>query len=203
MSLREIGEKIGLPSPVNPQKIKHHIDQLTRRGIVVSDKKNKSIKLKRNTQGPHELYSIPIYGEANCGRATILSIQNLEGYLKVSKSYLPSSISVEKLFALRAVGNSMNSAKIRVVGKKNENAPISDGDYVIINSEDKTPQDGKYILSIIDNCANIKIMKLGQSNEVMLLSESTEKFPPIFIHENDQPDYLINGTVVGVLKVNK
>jgi SOS-response transcriptional repressor LexA len=109
--------------------------------------------------------------------------------LKISKRLAPNKKSV---FALRAEGNSLNKAHI---GGKN----IESGDFVIIDSENTSPHDGDYVVSVIDGMANIKKYRLDKDNSrIALLSESTQEYSPIFIHEND--DFRISGKVVEVVK---
>jgi len=93
------------------------------------------------------------------------------------------------------VGPSMNMAKT-------PGGSIENGDYVIIDSVDRVPNNGDYVVSVIDGCANIKKF-LEEENRVVLISESStpEKFPPIFIYEGDE--FLINGKVVQVVKKPK
>ena len=78
---------------------------------------------------------------------------------------------------------------------------VEDGDFIVIDSANRNPKDGDYILSIIDNMANIKKIKFDrENNRIALISESTEKYPPIFIRPNDNFNYLINGVVLQVIK---
>jgi hypothetical protein len=52
---------------------------------------------------------------------------------------------------------------------------------------------------VIDGMANIKRFILDKENErIVLKSESTQDFLPIFIHKNDQ--YQISGRVIDVIK---
>ena len=75
---------------------------------------------------------------------------------------------------------------------------VTEGDYLLIDSNRTNPQDGDYVLSITDGCANIKKFKYDQTNErIVLFSESTKEYPPIYIHKDD--DHLINGLVVSVI----
>ena len=47
--------------------------------------------------------------------------------------------------------------------------------------------------------ANIKKFFLDRENrQVVLMSESTKDFPPIYIHEDDE--FMVNGKVVQVIK---
>lgn len=187
LTLRQIGELI---DEKLPQKVKHHISQLERKGFIRIDQKNKNIsRLSNRTKASDIFISIPIVGSANCGPATIYADQNIEGYLTISKRLVSNKKSV---FALRADGNSLNKANI---GGKN----IESGDFVIVDSENTLPHDGDYVVSIIDDMANIKKYHLDKNHSrIALLSESTQEYSPIFVHEND--NFRINGKVVDVVK---
>lgn len=190
MTLREIGELVGEKFP---QKIKHHLTQLERKGLVKINKATSTIErtmggMIKNTT----LISIPIIGTANCGPATIFAEENVQGYLKVSVNLLAKKKGV---FAIRASGLSMNRADIR--GKS-----IEDGDYVIVDSEDRVASTGDVILSVIDGMANIKKYVWDTENgQVILVSESTKDLPPIYLSEGD--DFIVNGKVVQVIKKPK
>lgn len=185
MKLREIGALTGVN---HPQLVKHHLDQLKKKGLL--DQKGK-IAQKSMTQNGFVLLNIPVYGSANCGQATMIAEENLEGYLKVSPSLITAD--PKNLFALRALGLSMNQAKI------DGRYSINDGDYVVIDKSITNPKPGEYIVSIIDGAANIKkYLYDSETNQVVLASESSLDFPPIYIDENS--DYLVNGKVIAVLK---
>src|SRR3990167_2573345 len=104
LTLREIGQLIGLE---HPQMIKHHLSQLVKKGLL--DSKYRSLNIDRSVTT--RLISIPVLGSANCGEPTRLAEENLEGYLRVSTSLLQDG-STGDLFALKAVGDSMNKAKV-------------------------------------------------------------------------------------------
>ena len=186
-TLRQIGDLIGEKLP---QKVKHHLSHLERKGFILIDRKNKKISRISNKAKAGDIFiSIPIVGSANCGPANIYADQNIEGYLKISKRLAPNKKSV---FALRAEGNSLNKAD---VGGKN----VESGDFVIVDSENLSPRDGDYVVSVIDGMANIKKYRLDKSHSrIALLSESTQEYSPIFIHQND--DFRISGKVVGIVK---
>ncbi|MFA6145935.1 MAG: S24 family peptidase [Patescibacteria group bacterium] len=190
LSLRDIGELIGIED--NPHVIRHHLLQLKRRELIYWDQQKKEIR--KNFKGVNKesgLVSIPILGAANCGPATIFAEQNIQGYLKISKHFLPKV--VKNIFAIRAVGSSLNKAKIK-------NNSIEDGDYVLIDGNYPNPQNKDYVLSVIDDVANIKRF-IKEKDKIILLSESTEDIPPIYIHRRDK--YMINGKVIQVIKKPK
>ena len=187
LTLRDIGS---LVNETLPQKIKHHLSQLERKGFIIIDKKNSIIKRTSGDIKNSDVFiSIPIYGTANCGPRTIYANQNLEGYLKVSKKMLPKK---DKIFALRAEGNSLNRADIN--GKN-----IEDGDFVIVDSQATNPKNGDYIVSIIEEMANIKKYVWDEKNsQIILMSESTQDYNPIYVHEDD--NIVSNGKVIDVIK---
>ncbi len=187
LTLREIGS---LVNETLPQKIKHHLSQLERKGFIIIDKKNSVIKRTSGQTKNSDLFiSVPIYGTANCGPRTIYAHQNLEGYLKISKKLLTKK---DKIFALRAEGNSLNKANIN--GKS-----IEDGDFVIVDSQATNPKNGDYIVSIIEEMVNIKKYVLDAKNsQIILASESTQNYNPIYVHEDD--NIVINGKVIDVIK---
>lgn len=199
MTLREIGALIGETSP---QKVKHHLAQLEKKGFITIDKMKQSITTtkqqgaaaKSGLRGAR-LLSIPILGAANAGPAMVFASANIEGYLRVSSSLLEQRRTGHRLFALKVDGPSMNMAVIN--GKR-----IEDGDYVIIDSEDREAMNDDIVLSVIGGMANIKKYYVDkENNQILLMSDSTHDFPAIHIHEND--DFMINGKVVGVIKTLK
>ncbi len=86
----------------------------------------------------------------------------------------------------------MNQANIN--GKN-----IEEGDFIIVDSEQKSPESGHYVVSVIDEVANIKKFVPDRKNKrIILQSESSKEYLPIFIHEDDK--YEVSGRVVGVIK---
>jgi len=189
MSLREIGALINVPAP---QKVKHHLEQLEKKGLL-SGRQGSGVltKVKSGLDKSRRLVSLPIIGSANCGPATIYAEANIEGYLKISPKLLPRA---KNIFAIQAVGYSMNRANIN--GRAIEN-----GDYVIIDADYKQPKNNDYVLSIIDGVANIKKFIQDVKNKmIILVSESTRNYPPIYIHKDELMNYLVSGRAVQVIK---
>lgn len=192
VTLREIGERIGQPD--SPQKIKHHLEQLATKGFLKLDKKNNRIEKVVNNQET-KLVALPIMGSANCGEATFFAENDIEGYLQVTKTVLGAFVTrIKDLFVLRAVGSSMNRAQ--VVGEA-----IEDGDYVIVDKKQQEPREDQYVVSVIGGVANIKKIHIDAKREqIVLVSESNQDLPPIYIHSSDLDEYLIAGTVIKVMK---
>lgn len=137
-----------------------------------------------------ESFSVPVLGSASAGPATIFAEANISGYLKISRNDLNRKDGV---FALRVEGDSMNKAKID--GKN-----LVEGDFVLIDSEYKNPKNGDYVLSVIDDCANLKkFEKDTKTGAIRLLSESKNpKHKPIYVSSED--DFMVNGRIISVVK---
>lgn len=189
MGLRQIGRLIKVD---HPQKVKFHLEKL---GLLENGKKKRSNhKKKPNMLSNDKIASIPILGLANCGEATMIAENRVEGILPISKKFLGNRNDLSDIFAVKAVGSSMDKADV-------DGETINDGDYVIIDSGDKNIVSGDYVLSIIKGLANIKRFTEDQEhNQIVLESESSKFFPPIHIHSDDLDDYIVNGKVIKVIK---
>lgn len=198
LSLREMGKKIGLPNE-SPQKIKHHLLQLQKKGFL-SINRAKGM-MDRSSSEPdwakgllkkaRRLFSIPIIGTANCGPADIFAEQNFQGFLRTSGKLVGRS-KPNGLYAIKADGSSMNRA---IIG----NRSIEDGDFVIIDGEDRDISTGAVVLVIIDNKATIKRFIDDRKNEqIVLTADSSYDYEPIHLHPDD--DFFINGKAIAVVK---
>ena len=198
VTLREMAKLIGSPNE-SPQKIKHHLIQLQKKGFLTIDKikgvMRRSASVPSLAEGfldkPKQLFSIPVIGAANCGPATIFAEENFEGFLKISSRLIGRS-KPHGLFAIKVDGTSMNRANIN--GNR-----IEDGDHVVIDSGDKIIKTGDVVLSIIDNKATIKRFIDDRKNgQIVLMADSSFDYEPIYIHPDD--DFNINGKAISVIK---
>ena len=192
LSFRQIGKMIGLEH--SPQAVKHHLLQLEKNGFIKINRANKLIEgIHISIAKKNSLFAVPILGGASAGPAAIFAEEQPDGYLRISSKLLNKKKDV---FAVKIYGTSMNKAKIG-----EECWGIDDGDFVIVDSEYKTPKNGDYILSVIDGVANVKKYYEDKENDrIILMSESTVNYAPIFIHSDDLDKYLVNGKVVQVIK---
>lgn len=190
-TLKEIARHLG----VTIATVSQHLAALTKKGAVRRVKgKPRSITVNPNLPGfermrPHFL-NIPLLGTANAGTAILTAEEDADGYLKVPRSILGKRANV---FALHVEGNSMNKAKIS--GKN-----VEDGDFVLIDPEYRTPQNGEYVLSVIDGHANLKkFIRDSKTGQIRLESESTsKKHKPIYLSSED--DFMVNGKIIAVVK---
>ena len=193
MSFREIGRELGI---TNPQTVIYHLGQLKKKGLLYLDTKKRQRVSKPKAFTVDNFFNIPVLGSANCGPATELAQEHIQGYLKISQKSVGRS-RPDGLIAIKAVGDSLNDAK---VGNSKES--IDDGDYVIVDCKQQ-PNNGDYVLSVIDEAANFKkFFKDNKKHEIRLTSESKREIPPIILHESDlnSSGYMINGVAVRVVK---
>src|SRR5581483_7076210 len=194
LSLREMAKRIGSPQE-SPQKIKHHLLQLQKKGFLQIDK-FKGVMERVSEPGwakgllhkAARLLRIPIVGTANCGPATIFAEQNFQGFLRVS-SKLADVRSPDGIYAIKADGYSMNRAEIK--DKK-----IEDGDYVIVDSRVRDVHNKDIIVAIVDGKATIKRFFNDKKNkQVVLMADSSFDYDPIYLDPTD--DFSISGKVIG------
>jgi len=198
LSLREMAEEIGM-SESSPQKIKHHLLQLQKRGFLTIDRVIGVMRSASSNPGwakglinkVSSLFSIPIVGTANCGPANIFAENNFEGFLKVSSKLIGRS-RPDGLYAIKADGSSMNRADI---GRRR----IEDGDYVIVDGNDIEVNNNDVVVSIIDGKATIKrFIDDRRNGQIVLKADSSFDYEPIYLHPDD--DFSISGKVVKVIK---
>lgn len=186
LGIRPLGREIGVDQP---QLVKHHLSQLQKKGFIKAKSRSDIQQLLQHSSSLQPSFvQIPVVGAANCGPATLFADEHIEKYITVSESFLKKK---DNVFALIAKGDSMNRAQI-------SGNNIEENDYVVVDGNSRTPNSGDYILSVIDNCANLKKYARTKDGNVALLSESTSNHPPIYIGENDQ--FIVNGKIIQVIK---
>lgn len=189
LGIRPLGRLIDVDQP---QLVKHHLSQLIKNGLLKPRSRDQIKQFLTDSSNQQPAFiQIPVVGKANCGVATCVADERVEEYLTVSLSLLKKK---ENVFALVAQGDSMNKASI-------EGNNIEENDYVVVDGSQRIPNSGDYVLSIIENCANIKKYARTKDGNIVLLSESTSVHPSICIGENDQ--FIVNGKVIQVIKAAK
>lgn len=198
LTLRDMAKRIDMPNE-SPQKIKHHLQQLQKKGFLSIDRAKGMMSrtslepawAKGLLKQASRLFSIPIIGTANCGPATIFAEQNFQGFLRISSKLIGKS-KPTGLYAVKADGGSMNRADIG--GRK-----IEDGDFAIIDSQDRNVVSGNVVLAIIDDRATIKRFIDDRANgQIVLVGDSSFDYAPIYLHPHD--DFIISGKVIAVIK---
>ena len=195
-SLQEIADNFNFLNYTSSAR--HYIQKLQEKGYLkrtpnspraIDINKDANANMSFLINDAPSFVQVPILGTANAGEAIACAKEDVEGYLRVAKKITDDK---NNLFALRISGDSMDKARI---SRKN----VADGDFVLVDSEYRIPENGDYVLSIINGCANIKKFKRDRDGNICLMSESTNtEHKPIYISSED--NFMINGKIVGVIK---
>lgn len=158
--------------------VQRHTDALKQKGYI---DKSRGLSLPVSS----EKIQIPLVGSVACG-IPLLATENIEAYIPYDASKIHGS--VQNYFFLRAVGDSMNNA--RVSGKS-----IDNGDFALIKKQ-KTANPGSLVVALIGDEATIKKF-VPEDGYVRLQPESTNpRNKPILMFE----DFSIQGIVEDIIK---
>ncbi|MFH0856852.1 MAG: transcriptional repressor LexA, partial [bacterium] len=162
-----------------------YLNILEEKGLIKRNSKSRGIELAgQNIE--NSLVDVPILGTASAGAPTFFAEENIEGFLKISRRLVRGG----NHFAVRVSGNSMNEAIIR--DKK-----IRNGDYIIINPDDKNYRNNDRVLVAIDGLATAKKFKKIDKSTIGLFPESSDiKYKPIYITLKDES--IICGKIVDI-----
>jgi len=165
------------------------IESLEKKDLIKRDNRKLYLVENENYSNMKNIISLPLFGLASCGEALAYADGGVaEDFLQISKSFFHSA-DPKKLFAVKALGDSMNKLKIQ------------DGDYVIFEkAEGGDDFEGKIVVAVINGMATIKKFKKLGDGVVGLFPQSTNKVHhPIYISETDS--FLIAGVFKKVLPV--
>lgn len=194
ISYYRLSKKLGVN---HPYKVKFALDQLEKNGQIIRNRQTGKITKLNKPDEFAGLLNIPYYGEVNCGVALSIADDAIRGFLRVSPSVIKRA-NLSKIFALKASGNSMNTANI-------DGKAVEDGDYILVERIERgEAKSGDYIVSIIQGAANLKRLAVDSINQqIVLVSESIYDYPPIIISTLDADDdsaYIPIARAVEVIK---
>jgi SOS-response transcriptional repressor LexA len=181
LSLGQLGKRLG----VYPQIIKHHWQQLDKKGLLPYKPKGVATAGYFEYKPSFHLLTIPVLGNVTAGTLRILAEENLAGYLKISSTLRQRS---DGLFAVKVSGESMNRATVH--GKL-----IRDGSHVIADSKNKG-ENGDIVVVAIDGCATVKRIEVGTS-WIKFQPESTKSYQPIIL-AREEGEAHVCGKVIDV-----
>jgi SOS-response transcriptional repressor LexA len=151
------------------------IESLEKKELVTRDENKKLYLVENENYGDAQnIFSIPLYGLASCGEALAYADEGADDFLQLSRSLFQRA-EPEKLFAVKALGDSMNKEG------------IGDGDYVIFEkAEGQSDFEGKIVVAVINGMATIKRYKNVGKGIIGLFPHSTnETHHPIYLSEVD------------------
>lgn len=165
------------------------IEALEKKDLIKRDDDKKIYMIENNNYSDiGNVFSVPVYGLASCGEALAYAQDNVDGYLQISKSLFRKS-QPAKLFAVRALGDSMDKSN------------VNDGDYAIFEKyEGQADLEGRIVVVVINGMATIKKYKKVGRGIIGLFPDSNNKtHQPVFISTSDS--ILIAGVFKKVLPV--
>ncbi|MCX6128951.1 MAG: transcriptional repressor LexA [Proteobacteria bacterium] len=151
------------------------------RSLTLSDKGKALYGVKvMNQDDDADSFLVPCLGAVPAGMP-LEAIEDHSGYLRVSASLLPRSVSYNKLFALQAKGLSMIQAG------------ILDCDWLIIQQQNEAPH-GTIVVAQVGGSATVKRLCLD-SRRGWYLKPENPSFEPMYA---DQEAFTILGRVVAL-----
>lgn len=151
------------------------VEALEKKDLITRDESKKIYLVENENYGnAQNIFSIPLYGLASCGEALAYADDGADDFLQISRS-LFHRVEPDKLFAVKALGDSMNKDG------------ISDGDYVIFEKAEMDADfEGKIVVAVINGMATIKRYKKVGNGVIGLFPHSTnETHHPIYLSEVD------------------
>ena len=172
-SVREIGSKFAIKST---STVHYYLEKLRDQGLISQDANKKRAFTITQTRSPSNY--IPLVGNVSAGKG-ILAIENIEGEFP-----LPQDMFMGKdLFMLRVAGDSMI------------NAGISDGDYVIVHSQNFADL-GEIVVALWQEKATVKRLRAIAPN--LILHPENDEMDDIIITPDETPTII--GKVIGCIK---
>lgn len=182
-SLNEIMNKLGVSSTRGVVK---HLEALERKGFITRTSEDRGISLKEDTS--NNFFHIPVLGYANAGKPLVIAEEDDIGTIVVQKDMLKKK---QNLFAVIIKGDSMNQKAV-------EGVLLEDGNYVVVDPNDKEIRNNEVYLVVIDGCATIKCLE-RTPNSLILYPRSDNPIHSVFYAYPDS-DITINGRVLSCLK---
>lgn len=172
-SVREIGEKFKIKST---STVHYYLEKLRNRGMISQDANKKRAFSVTQTRSASNY--IPLVGNVSAGKG-ILAVENIEGEFP-----LPQDIFLGKdLYMLRVEGDSMIEAG------------ISDGDYVVVRSQNDADI-GEIVVALWQDKATVK--RLSATSPNLVLHPENSEMSDIVITPEENP--AIIGKVIGCIK---
>ncbi len=172
-SVREIAEKFSIKST---STVHYYLEKLRERGLISQgDNKKRAFTV---TQSRGNTNFVPLVGNVSAGTGK-LAVENIEGEFPLPRDIF----SGKDLFMLRVEGDSMIEAG------------ISDGDYVIVRSQNAA-EVGEIVVALWQDKATVK--RLRSTYPHLVLHPENSEMSDIVITSDENPTII--GKVVGCIK---
>ncbi len=173
-TVREIGAHFDIKSTAT---VYYYLEKLRDAGrITQNNNKNRAMGIVQKKQS--QVIYLPLVGNVSAGKG-ILAIENIEEQFPLPRDIFDGT----DLYLLRVEGESM------------KNAGISNGDFVIVHSQNEA-ETGEIVVALWQEKATVK--RLSSVGEKLVLHPENDAFDDIVLGEEDSP--VIIGKVIGCLK---
>ena len=163
--------------------VTQYLEILERKGFIYRDKYSKR-GIRLLSQKPDissDIINLQVFASAGCDNQSILTEPLHDEYISVSKNFLGNRL--DKLVAIRAIGNSMTEAG------------INHGDTVLVEKTDQV-SNGDRVVVIIDDIAVIKKISFTENAVILNPASRDESYKPIVMKK----DFKIFGKVTDVIR---
>lgn len=177
-SIREVAGHFGFKST---RAVVDHLGALERKGwIERTRERSRAIEfpLVRQTSKTIDAVHLPVVGRIAAGEP-ILAVENVIEEIALDRSWVKG----KKPFLLRVTGDSMRDAG------------ILDGDYVLVNGDDKA-EDGDIVAALLEDDATVKRLR-ARKGEVVL-EPANPAYSPIPVRRDRA--FQVLGKVSGVFR---
>lgn len=177
-SIREVAGHFGFKST---RAVVDHLGALERKGwIIRTRERSRAIEFPhaRHQSRIADAVELPVVGKIAAGEP-ILAVENIVEEIVLDRSWVKG----RKPFLLRVVGDSMRDAG------------ILDGDYVLVNGEDRA-DDGDIVVALIEEEATVKRLRTRRGQVV--LEPANPAYAPIQVRSDRA--FQIVGKVIGVFR---
>lgn len=177
LGYNEIGRAIGID---HPQKIKHHLQQLEKKGYIRREEKNQTFILLKDPIS--DIVFLPLYGLAKCGQRDLNDDGSVDKFPVSTRLF--NIKTPNEFFLVKAEGDSMLPT-------------IKDGDLVIVRKQPAVDFAGQTALVVHQGTARIKNVIWKSDLNYGLLISTNPEYKPMEFTVDDQ--FLIHGVVKHVV----
>lgn len=172
-SVREIAQRFSIKST---STVHYYVEKLIQQGYICQNaNKKRAVTINKDRQ---KSTYVPLVGDVSAGQG-ILAVENIEGEYPIPQDFF----SGDNLFMLRVEGDSMIKAG------------ISNGDFVIVHSQN-TAEINEIVVALWQDKATVK--RLHATSPNLVLHPENDEMDDIVLAPQESPSII--GKVIGCIK---
>ncbi len=180
-----VAELVKIMEFASPRSVTQYLQSLEEKGLIRRWRyKNRGIEILDSKKEPvnSQTVMIPVIASAGCDQMSIFAEQAFGDYICIAKELLAGK-KKEKIFSLKAIGDSMNEAGVQ------------SGDYVLVEATEDI-RDNDLVVAIIDNFSVIKKITIVNNAIILNPVSSDPTYKPIILRR----DFKIFGKVIDIIR---